>query len=496
MWGYFINFSLTAMKKVIILLILFSSAFALQGQKQILVAEDGNNATFEMNLDKHEDKELVVSISLSWVDDNLKPLENTNSTIVLKEEDIHLIANQPVNIKEFSDKNEIRFQSDAKLHLVYQGKDLDKLTMEVVPSYSASPKGASERFLIAHPSKITKSFTKLSGPQIFITSPRIGTERGMKPLVENQKVQIKGYVKTKTPLAKFTIWGKQVKLSGKGEFEHEIELARKGENGVWLIAKDLANNVSSVKLTLDYRPPLTEQDLEEIDYYALIITAEQYQDQMIIDLDFPIADAKALIDVLTTKYDFEKDKIMYLENATNSQIVKSLDSLAKVITNFDNLLIFYAGHGYWDENTEIGYWMPSDAQISDKSTWFRNSSLRDHIKAIKSNHTLLIADACFSGGIFKTRGAFDNASYGITKLYNMPSRKAMTSGTLKEVPDKSVFIKYLLKRLHENEKTFISAAELFSSFRAAVLNNSPNVPQYGMIQNSGDEGGEFIFIKK
>ena len=109
---------------------------------------------------------------------------------------------------------------------------------------------------------------------------------------------------------------------------------------------------------------------------------------------------------------------------------------------------------------------------------------------------MLIADACFSGGIFKTRGAFDNASYAITKLYNMPSRKAMTSGTLKEVPDKSVFIKYLLKRLNENEKTYVSAAEIFNSFREAVLNNSPNIPQYGMIQNSGDEGGEFIFIKK
>lgn len=37
---------------------------------------------------------------------------------------------------------------------------------------------------------------------------------------------------------------------------------------------------------------------------------------------------------------------------------------------------------------------------------------------------------------------------------------------------------------------------LFASFRKAVLNNSPTEPQYGTIQNSGDEGGEFIFILK
>jgi hypothetical protein len=28
------------------------------------------------------------------------------------------------------------------------------------------------------------------------------------------------------------------------------------------------------------------------------------------------------------------------------------------------------------------------------------------------------------------------------------------------------------------------------------MNNSPNVPQYGTIQNVGDEGGDYIFIRR
>ena len=72
----------------------------------------------------------------------------------------------------------------------------------------------------------------------------------------------------------------------------------------------------------------------------------------------------------------------------------------------------------------------------------------------------------------------------------------MTSGTLEEVPDKSVFMLYLNKRLEENTQQFISAEELFSSFKTAVLNNSPNIPQYGEIKDTGDEGGDFIFVKK
>jgi hypothetical protein len=90
------------------------------------------------------------------------------------------------------------------------------------------------------------------------------------------------------------------------------------------------------------------------------------------------------------------------------------------------------------------------------------------------------------------------ANRAIKELYEMPSRKAMTSGTLKEVPDQSVFIQYLVKRLQQNTDKFLSAEQLFSNLRTAVINNSANgqVPQFGEIKEAGDEGGDFIFIKR
>jgi len=118
------------------------------------------------------------------------------------------------------------------------------------------------------------------------------------------------------------------------------------------------------------------------------------------------------------------------------------------------------------------------------------------LKAVKSKHTLLIADACFGGTIFKTRTAFPDAQKAINKLYELPSRKAMTSGTLTEVPDRSAFIRFLVERLTENTEKYLSSEQLFSSFRIAVINNSDVIPQYGEIRNVGDQGGDFIFIKK
>jgi len=66
------------------------------------------------------------------------------------------------------------------------------------------------------------------------------------------------------------------------------------------------------------------------------------------------------------------------------------------------------------------------------------------------------------------------------------------------VPDRSVFVEYLLKRLTENNEPYMSSEQLFSSLRQAVINNSPNaqVPQFGEIRETGDEGGDFVFVKK
>jgi len=65
-----------------------------------------------------------------------------------------------------------------------------------------------------------------------------------------------------------------------------------------------------------------------------------------------------------------------------------------------------------------------------------------------------------------------------------------------EVPDKSVFIKYLIERLKENGEDYLSSEQLFYSFRHAVMNNTDVMPKFGEIQDVGDEGGDFIFIKK
>lgn len=232
-------------------------------------------------------------------------------------------------------------------------------------------------------------------------------------------------------------------------------------------------------------------------YYALLIGVQNYADPALNDLNFPLEDVKSMEDILTTYYTFEKENIEALRDPTREQMIVALDNLSTRITDKDNLLIFYAGHGYYREDTKQGFWMPSDAQSPPNSSrWFRNTTLVDYIRAIPSKHTLLISDACFSGSIFKTRAAFNNISLAYYTMYKTPSRKAMTSGAMQNVPDESVFLKYLKKRLIENENKLLSSEELFSNIKIPIMNNTSTMPRFGEIQNVGDEGGDFIFIRR
>lgn len=54
----------------------------------------------------------------------------------------------------------------------------------------------------------------------------------------------------------------------------------------------------------------------------------------------------------------------------------------------------------------------------------------------------------------------------------------------------------MIKELEENEDLFLSSGKLFSRMYEPIMNNTTTVPQYGVIQGAGDEGGDFIFIRK
>lgn len=333
-------------------------------------------------------------------------------------------------------------------------------------------------------------------PVIKIISPTITEDEIYQ--ISSPELTVIGQAIDKSGVSSIIANGTIMETSEVGVFSLKL-LLNPGYNEIHVIAFDKKNNFRESRYNVQYLPPvisLADKINKESNYYALIIGINHYDDYEITNLDNPIRDAQKLTKALTSKYTFKEENVTLIKDANREEIINSLDYLSRKVTPQDNLIIFYAGHGWWDEGSNIGYWLPSDARKNSKAAWFRNSTLVDYLKEINCKHTLLITDACFAGAIFKTRSAFGDAPKAIEKLYELPSRKAMTSGTLTEVPDKSTFVEYLIDRLSDNKQKYLSAEQLFSSFRIAVINNSDVVPQFGEIRGVGDEGGDFIFILK
>ena len=85
----------------------------------------------------------------------------------------------------------------------------------------------------------------------------------------------------------------------------------------------------------------------------------------------------------------------------------------------------------------------------------------------------------------------------IQQLNAKISRVAITSGNDTEVPDKSVFMKYLIKALAENKDKYLTAQKMFiSQILEAVMTETKTEPRYGTLEASGHIGGDFIFTRK
>ena len=75
----------------------------------------------------------------------------------------------------------------------------------------------------------------------------------------------------------------------------------------------------------------------------------------------------------------------------------------------------------------------------------------------------------------------------------------MTSGNKTPVSDDgadghSIFAYQLLKELKKNEQPYLSTQELYTRIAPIVGNNSEQTPLCSPIRNTGDQGGEFIFV--
>ncbi|WP_367392073.1 caspase family protein [Lewinella sp. LCG006] len=206
-----------------------------------------------------------------------------------------------------------------------------------------------------------------------------------------------------------------------------------------------------------------------------------------------VKDAQEFADVLTRQYQFEAGDIftLYNEQATEANIYQALRDMKRRLEPLDNLIVYYSGHGHYDDEFDEGYWIPVNAKPDDESNFISNANIVKRINALDTQHTLLIVDSCFSGSlVVQKRNAIPDERF--------KSRRILTSGRYETVSDgrdgeNSPFSAGLLTYLRKNTSPKLDTTSVIKYVKDFVFTQAKQHPVDGRIQNSADEGGEFVF---
>ena len=210
--------------------------------------------------------------------------------------------------------------------------------------------------------------------------------------------------------------------------------------------------------------------------------------------------------LLEEKYGFTVELLL---DASNIQIMETINNLNERLNENDNLLIYYAGHGELDQQQLRGYWLPVDARRGDQTEWISDQQITDQIGLMAARHVFVVADSCYSGTLTRSAGTLVSKSgqemKRLTKLALLPSRTVLTSGGEAPVLDgggggHSIFARVFIEILSSND-TVLDGSTLYNEIFAPVRESAAQFkveqsPRYSMLAEAGHLNGEFLFVPR
>jgi TPR repeat protein len=364
-------------------------------------------------------------------------------------------------------------------------------------------------------------------PVIEMIEPRLLATRSKDFVVKTRagldQRTIIGRVMSPNPIMELLVNEQNVRVDERGIFQRRVPIRGK-ETKVSIVAIDNLGLRSDLDFVLGVEEA-TEQDLLLVNegqnmpklpkqkvprvnfgnYHALLIGNKDYV--TLPDLDTTIYDATAFRDVLRDKYGF---KTTLLTDASRYDMLSALEKLRAELTEDDNLLIYYAGHGELDEVNTRGHWLPVDAEEGSRANWISNVAISDILNSMSANKVLVVADSCYSGTMTRSTLARLDAGRSnkawvswLKKQSNSHSRLLFSSGGVAPVLDggggkHSIFAKALLDVLTSNEGVLegrqVHAQVAQAVSYAALAAQFDQTPMYAPIKFAGHEGGDFLFV--
>ncbi|MCH8319056.1 MAG: caspase family protein [Bacteroidetes bacterium] len=242
-------------------------------------------------------------------------------------------------------------------------------------------------------------------------------------------------------------------------------------------------------------------DLRGTDH-ALLFATNEYDNMQ--DLTNPVFDANAVSKELEQSYGFQVNIVV---NPTRAGILRKLREYATMSYNDnDQLFIFVAGHGVYDDIFSEGYLVNKDSKANDeiKESYLSHSNLRTIVNNIPCKHIFLMLDVCFGGTfdpLIATRGIdlysdIDKQKF-IKRKLQYKTRRYITSGGKEYVPDgrpghHSPFVRRFLEALRSygGVDGILTLGEIITYIEKVTP--EPRAGEFG----SNEPGSDFLFIVK
>ena len=360
------------------------------------------------------------------------------------------------------------------------------------------------------------------GPKIEIIDPPIPLTRGMPSIQINsgdKRKEIVGRINSPEGLNGLSVNGQPQSVDASGIFRIPVNFSG-GQTQIDIAATDKKNR--KVDLVVSLVGNATEAKIEAFpeskqtggtrsgdinfgQFYAIIIGNSDYKAYPA--LKTPINDTKSVELILRERYGF---KTTLLVNANRHAIMTALNEMKKRLTDQDNLLVYYAGHGEIDKNNQTAYWLPTDAEVGNTANWISSDNITEFLSILPAKHVMVVADSCYSGAM--TGSAVAKLPEGMDEskrdkwlkvMNNRKARTVLTSGGDKPVldvggGDHSIFADAFLKVLRSNKRV-LEDYDLYRDVANQMLPASAKVgfqqaPQYAPLQHAGHEGSPFFFV--
>ena len=279
-----------------------------------------------------------------------------------------------------------------------------------------------------------------------------------------------------------------------------------GENLLEIVAEntDGVKTISFKKVVVGSTTLADASKLNRTDY-ALIFATDQYDNWN--DLVNPVFDSRAISEELKKNYGFKVDMV---ENASQSEILKKLrDYAEKKYQPLDQLFIFFAGHGTYDQTFGEGFVVTKESLLNDegKTSYLSHNRLRSIINNIPAEHIFLGMDVCFGGtfdqALASSRGGEEevykeqNQAEFLTRKLTYKTRRFLTSGGKTYVSDgipgkHSPFAKSFLEALRSRggKDGMLTLPEVFTFVERLKI-----VPRFGEFGDNAP-GSDFIFVAR